>query len=62
MMSFVVQRLNGVSSWIRWFSLARSQLSGSLNGSRPVARSKAPAMVVNGATWWPFSSYPFTAP
>ena len=61
MMSLVVQKSSGVerSSLVL---AGEDQLSGSLNGSRPVARSKAPPHRVIGSTWRPSSSQPFTAP
>ena len=62
MMSLEVAMFNGVPRLIRLSWLATVQLCGSANGSRPVARSKAPPITVIGFTRWPFSSYPSTEP
>ena len=62
MMSLEEVMLKGVPGLMRRSWLATIQLFGSANGSRPVARSKAPPITVKGFTWWPFSSYPSTDP
>ena len=53
MMSLVVQKSNGV--FRSSFGLALIHVAGRANGSRPVARSKAPAKLVSGAMKRPFS-------
>src|SRR4051812_34188713 len=60
MMSFVDEKSSGVDR--SSFGLASSQLFGSANGGRPVARSNAPANVVNGEIARSPSIQPFTWP
>src|SRR6266851_8948470 len=60
MMSLLEQKFIGVARLS--FDLAAIQLLGRANGSFPVFRSKAPAMLVIGGTGFPFSIQPLTCP